>query len=142
VSERQRKRDEENPMQDLIQIYVGDLNKLRHVFHNELTATVEELSKAMAHFAHRSDAALASFMENASARGLEFEVSATAMLNRFCGLPDVDAGPTLPLKTLTHSDAVRIAVAARRRSRMVCRLGATVDRKPQPAGPVKSGQAA
>jgi hypothetical protein len=129
-------------MQDLIQIYVSDLNKLRQVFHNELTAAVEELSKAMAHFAHRSDAALASFMEKASARGLEFEVSATAMLNRFCGLPDVDAGPTLPLKTLTHSDAVRIAVAARRRSRVVCLLGATVDRKPQPAGPVKSGQAA
>jgi hypothetical protein len=142
VSEHQRKCDEENPMQDLIQIYVGDLTNLRDVFHNELTAAVEELSKAMALFAHRSDAALASFMEKASARGLEFEVSATAMLNRFCGLPDVDAGPNLPLKTLTHSDAVRIAVAARRRSRMVCRLGATVDRKPQPAGPVKSGQAA
>jgi hypothetical protein len=39
---------EENPMQDLIQNYVSDLNKLREMFHNELVATSEELSKAMA----------------------------------------------------------------------------------------------
>ena len=39
--------DEENPMQDLFQNYVSDLNKLRDAFHNELTATAEELSKAM-----------------------------------------------------------------------------------------------
>jgi len=35
-------------MQDLIQNYVGDLHKLREVFHKELEATAEELSKAMA----------------------------------------------------------------------------------------------
>jgi hypothetical protein len=87
VLERQRKRVEENPMQDLIQNYVTDLNKLREVFHGELTATAEELSKAMAHYASRSDAALASFMEDASARGLELEASAAARLNQFCGLP-------------------------------------------------------
>ena len=38
--------DEENPMQDLFQNYVSDLNKLKDAFHNELTATAEELSKA------------------------------------------------------------------------------------------------
>ncbi len=45
-------------MQDLIQNYVSDLKKLRDAFHNELTATAEELSKAMGVYAHRSEAAL------------------------------------------------------------------------------------
>ena len=53
-------------MQDLMQSYASDLNKLRDAFHNELTATAEELSKAMAFYASRSDAALASFMEKAT----------------------------------------------------------------------------
>ena len=56
-------------MYDLFQNYVTDLNKFRDAFHNELTATAEELSKAMAFYASRSDAALASFMEKATARG-------------------------------------------------------------------------
>ena len=43
-------------MQDLFQSYVSDLNKLRDAFHNELTATAEELSKAMGIYAHRSEA--------------------------------------------------------------------------------------
>ena len=38
-------------------------------------------------YAHRSEAALASFMEKVSARGMELEVSAAARLNQFCGLP-------------------------------------------------------
>ena len=45
-------------MQDLFQNYVSDLNKLKDAFHNELTATAEELSKAMGNYAHRSEAAL------------------------------------------------------------------------------------
>jgi hypothetical protein len=120
VSERQRKRDEENPMQDLIQNYVTDLNKLREVFHGELTATAEELSKAMALYASRSDAALSSFMEKASARGLELEASAAARLNQFCGLPakgglpHVDDGPLM--HTPTNADVVRIAAAAEQRA--------------------------
>ena len=57
-------------MQDLFQNYVSDLNKLKDAFHNELTATAEELSKAMGNYAHRSEAALASFMEKVSARGI------------------------------------------------------------------------
>jgi hypothetical protein len=69
---------EENPMQDLIQNYVSDLHKLREVFHKELEATAEELSKAMALYAKRCDAALASFMEKASARESELESSAAA----------------------------------------------------------------
>ena len=65
-------------MQDLMQSYASDLNKLRDAFHNELTATAEELSKAMAHYASRSNAAPASFMEKASARGLELEAGLAA----------------------------------------------------------------
>ena len=49
------KHDEDNPMQDLIQNYVSDLKKLRDAFHNELTATAEELSKAC--LLYTSDAA-------------------------------------------------------------------------------------
>jgi hypothetical protein len=112
-SEGQRKRDEDNLMQDLIQDYSSDLKKLREVFHKELTAAADELSKAMGVYAHRSEAALASFMEKASARGLELEVSATARLNQFCGngsLPGVDHIP-LTL-TPTNGDLSRIAAAA------------------------------
>ena len=50
-------------MQDLFQNYVSDLIRLRDAFHGELEATAEELSKAMALYAGRSEAALASFME-------------------------------------------------------------------------------
>ena len=64
----------ENPMQDLIKSYVSDLHKLREVFHKELEATAEELSKAMALYAKRCDAALASFMEKASARESELKI--------------------------------------------------------------------
>jgi hypothetical protein len=63
-----------------------DLNKLRGAFHNELTATAEELSKAMGVYAGRSEAALASFMEKVSARGVELEAGAAAWLNQFRGL--------------------------------------------------------
>ena len=60
-------------MQDLIKNYVSDLHKFREVFHQELEATAEELSKAMALYAKRCDAALASFMERASARESELD---------------------------------------------------------------------
>ena len=112
-SEGQRKHDEDNPMQDLIQDYASDLRKLRDVFHKELTATADELSKAMGVYAQRSEAALASFMEKASARGLELEVSAMARLSQFCGnasLPGVD---DIPLTlTPTNADVFRIVAAA------------------------------
>jgi hypothetical protein len=154
-SERQRKRHEENPMQDLIQNYVSDLNKLREVLHSELATTSEELSKAMGLFAKRTEAALALFMEKASAHGMDLEASAAARLNQFCGLPangrlpDVDHGPLT--QTLTHSDAARIAASAERAvadslhiesDRDVASAG---DRKPQLARSmtvVKSGPAA
>jgi hypothetical protein len=101
---------EENQMQDLIQQYVSDLHKFREAFHNELEVTSEELSKAMALYATRCDAALASFMEKASAREGELEASAAARLNQFCGLTDVDKGPLT--QTATHADAGRIAERA------------------------------
>ena len=102
-------------MQDLMQAYAIDLNKLRDAFHSELAATSEELSKAMALYASRSDAALASFMEKASARGKELEAAAAARLFQFCGLPANGSPPDVddvPLRTLTHSHAARIAASA------------------------------
>jgi hypothetical protein len=107
LSEGRRGPDEEILMQDLVQDYASDLKKLREAFHSELTATADELSKAIGVYAQHSEAALASFMEKASARGLELEVSATARLNQFCGLPtndsplDVDDKPI----TLTSKNA-------------------------------------
>ena len=113
LSEGQRKRDEDNPMEDLIQDYASDLKKLHEAFNKELAATADELSKSMGIYAYRSEAALASFMEKASARGLDLEVSATARLNQFCGngsLPGVDHIP-LTL-TPTNADVLRMAAAA------------------------------
>ena len=136
-------------MQDLIQNYVSDLHKFREVFHKELEATAEELSKAMALYAKRCDAALASFMEKASARDSELEASAAARLNQFCGLPanggltDVDNGP--PTQTTpSHSDA-GIAASAERAVADSLHVESDRDRKPQPARSmtlVKSGPAA
>jgi hypothetical protein len=100
-------------MEDLIQEYASDLKKLREAFNKELTATADELSKAMGTYAHHGEAALASFMDKASARGLELEVSATARLSQFCGngsLPGVD---DIPLTlTPTNADVLRMAAAA------------------------------
>ena len=90
-------------MQDLIEDYVSNLNKLRDVFHNELTATAEELSKAMALYALRSEAALASFMEKVSARGVEFEASAAARFNQFRGLPPNGGLPDVAEGPLAHT---------------------------------------
>ncbi len=123
-------------MQDLIEDYVSNLNKLRDVFHDELTATTEELSKAMALYARRSEAALASFMEKVSARGVEFEASATARLNQFRGLPangglpEVDDGPLA--HTQTNADLVRIAAVAERAVADGLHVENDEDRKPQP----------
>ena len=98
-------------MQDLFQNYMDDLNRLREAFHSELTATAEELTKAMGLYAARSEAALASFMEKVSTRGGELETAAAVRFNQFRGLPadagllDVDNGP-LP-RTPTNADNVR-----------------------------------
>jgi hypothetical protein len=113
-----REGDEEFPMQDLMENYVSDLKKLRDMCHDELTATAEELIKAMGTYAQRSDAALASFMEKASARGSELEASAAARLNQFCGLPANNVLPNVDDGQVTHSptnvDVVRRAAAAER----------------------------
>jgi hypothetical protein len=99
-------------MEDLIQDYASDLKKLRDMFRGELSATADELSKAIAHYAHRSDATLASFMEKASALGLELEVSATARLSQFCGNGRLSGVDDIPL-TLTpkNADVLRMAAA-------------------------------
>jgi hypothetical protein len=121
-------------MEDLIQDYASDLKKLRDAFHNELTATADELSKAMGVYAHHSEAALASFMEKASARGLELEVSATARLSQFCGngrLPGVD---DIPLTlTPTNADVFRITAAAEQAVAEGLRVESNSKHKPRPA---------
>ncbi len=136
-------------MQDLFQNYVSDLNRLRDAFHNELKATAEELSKAMGAYAHRSEAALASFMEKVSARGVELEASAAARLDHFRGLPtngglpDVDDGPLA--QTPTNADRTRIAAAGERAVADGLHVEIDGDRKPQSGRPitlVKSGSAA
>jgi hypothetical protein len=102
-------------MYDLFQSYVSDLNKLREAFNGELVATAEDLSKAMALYADRNEAALASFMEKAATRGAELEAAAAMRLNQFRGLPadadlsDVDNGPVSPP---TNADKSRISTAA------------------------------
>ncbi len=127
--------DEENPMQDLFQNYVSDLNKLKDAFHNELTSTAEELSKAMGNYAHRSEAALAAFMEKVSARGMELEASAAARLDQFRGLPangglpNVDDGPLV--HPPTDADRARIAAAAERALADGLHVETDGDRKPQ-----------
>jgi hypothetical protein len=141
-------------MQDLFQNYVGDLNKLREAFHGELAGTAEELSKAMGHYARRSEAALASFMEKVATRGVELEAAAAARLNQFqglpanTGLPDVDTGPLSQLPT--NADVGRIATAAERAVADSLDVESDGDRKP-PLGrpmslvrsePVKSEPAA
>jgi len=123
-------------MRDLIQDYVGDLHQLREVFHKELEATSEELSKAMALYAKRCDAALASFMEKASAHDRELEASAAVRLNQFCGLPanggltDVE---TRPLAQTLTSDSGRIAASAERAVAESLHVESAQDPKPQPA---------
>ena len=137
-------------MQDLFQNYVDDLNKIRDAFHDELSAQAQELSKAMGIYAQRSEAALASFMEKVSARGLEVEAAATARLNQFRGLPangglsDADDGPP-PVHTPTNADQVRIAAAAERAVADGLHIQNDGDRKPPSGRPmtlVKSDPAA
>jgi hypothetical protein len=134
-------------MYDLFQNYVSDLNKLRDAFHNELTATAEELSKAMAFYASRSDAALASFMEKATVRGEELEAAAAVRLNQFRGLPanadlsDADSGRVA--RTPTDADKLRISTAAEGAVADVLQFESEGYRKLPPARSialVKSGQ--
>ena len=134
-------------MQDLFQNYVSDMNKLRDAFHSELEATAEELSKSMALYAGRSEAALASFMEKVATRGVELEAAAAVRLNQFRGLPanaslsDVDNGPVA--RTPTNADKMRIATAAEQAVADGLQVESEGDRKPPPARSialVKSGQ--
>ena len=127
-------------MQDLMQSYASDLNKLRDAFHNELTATAEELSKAMAFYASRSDAALASFMEKATTRGKELEGAAAARLNQFCGLPANGAQPSVDDRTAqdSYKDSGCAEDRGFRREgagglRICLHVDSDRDRKPQPA---------
>ena len=121
-------------MQDLIQEYASDLKKLREVFHEELTATADELSKAMGIYAHRSEAALASFMEKASARGLELEVSAMARLSQFCGNGSLPGLDDIPLAlTPTNADVFRIVAAAEQAVADGLQVESDSNHKPQPA---------
>ena len=123
-------------MEDLTRDYASDLKKLREAFHKELTATADKLSKPMGVYAHRGEAALATFMEKASARRLELEVSATARLNKFVGngsLPGVD---NIPLTlTPTNADEPRMQPLQSRRSR-TSEGRKRGNHKPRPAAPL------
>jgi hypothetical protein len=123
-------------MQDLIQDYASDLKKLREVFDKELIATADELSKAMGLYAQRSEAALASFMEKAAARGLELEVSATARLSQFCGLPANGKQAEADDRSLTDSpnaDVFKIAAVAELAVADDLQVESQRDHLPQPA---------
>jgi hypothetical protein len=128
---------EENPMQDLFQNYVDDVNKLRDAFHDELAAQAQELSKAMDIYTQRSEAALASFMEKVSAHGVEVEAAAAARLNQFRGLPangglpDVNDGSLA--HTPTNADQVKIETAAERA------VAASLEGAERAAGEVSEG---
>jgi hypothetical protein len=134
-------------MYDLFQNYVGDLNKLREAFHIELEATAKDLSQAMALYADRSEAALASFMEQAAIRGAELEAAAALRLNQFRGLPadadlsDIDNGPVARMPT--NAGKLRISTAAEQAVADGLQVESAGDRKPPPARSitlVKSGQ--
>ena len=135
-------------MEDLVQHYVSDLKKLRDEFHDELTATAQELSKAMGIYAHRSEAALASFMEKVSARGMELEASAVTRLNQFRGLPaygDLPASGNLPSNIglpnvddgppAQPPDRVRIVAAAERAVAEGLHVESDGDRRPDGGPP-------
>jgi hypothetical protein len=136
-------------MQDLFQNYVDDLNKFRDAFHDELTATAQELSKAMGNYSRLSEAALASFMGKVSARGVELEAAAAARLDQFRGLPakgglpDVNDGPLL--HDPTNADQAKIAAVAERAVADGLHIESDADRKPKLGRPmvlVKSDPAA
>ena len=105
-------------MQDLFQNYVDDLNKLRDALHDELAVQARELSMAMGNYSQRCEAALASFMEEVSASGVEVEAAAAARFNVFRGLPvnaslpDVSDGPLA--QTPTNEDQETIETVAER----------------------------
>ena len=127
-------------MQDLFQNYVDDLTKLRGAFHEELAAEARELSNAMGKYSQRSEAALASFMEKVSARGVEFEVLAEARLNQFRGLPvnvslpNVSEGPLA--QTPTNADQNIIETVAERAVAESLRVDSDGDRKPKSGRPM------
>ena len=136
-------------MQDLFQNYVDDLNKLRDAFHDELTVQARELSKAMGNYSERCEAALASFMEKVSARGVEVEAAAAARFDQFRGLPvkgslpDVSDGPLAHIPT--DADQERVAAAAERALVDGLLVESDADRKPKSGRPmvlVKSDPAA
>jgi hypothetical protein len=125
-------------MQDLFQNYVDSVNKLRDAFHDELAAQAQELSKALDLYAQSSEAALASFMEKVSARGVEVEAAAAARLDQFRGLPanrglpDVNDGPLAP----TNADQVKIETTAERAVAASLNLENDADRKLRSSRPM------
>jgi hypothetical protein len=122
-------------MQDLFQNYVDDLNKLRDALHDELAVQARELSMAMGNYSQRCEAALASFMEKVSVRGVEVEAAAAVRFNQFRGLPvnvslpDVSDGP--PAQTPTDADQERVAAAAERALTDGLHDESDADRKPK-----------
>ena len=124
-------------MQDLFQNYVDDLNKLRDAFHDELAVQARELSMAMGNYSQRCEAALASFMEKVSVRGVEVEAAAAVRFNQFRGLPvnvtlpNVSDGPLA--QAPTNADQETIETVAERAVADSLHVG-TDDRKLRSSG--------
>jgi pyridoxine 5'-phosphate synthase PdxJ len=124
-------------MQDLFQNYMDDVSKFRESFHNELAATADELTKAMGLYAARSEAALASFMEKVSKRGVELETAAAMRFNLFrglaanAGLSEGDGGQIA--SSPAQSDKARIATAAEQAVAAGLQIESGDDRKPSQA---------
>jgi hypothetical protein len=123
-------------MQDLFQKYVEDLDKLREEFDTALIATAKELTAAMGIYAQNSEAALSSFMEKVSARGVELEAAAAARFDQFRGLPANNGLPKVgegqPSQTPANEDQLRIDTAAERAVAEGLHVEKDGERKPWP----------
>ena len=112
-------------MQNLFQNYVSDLIKLRDAFHGELSATAEDLSKAMTLYAGRSEAALASFMEKLASSCVELEAAAAVRLNQFRGLRQTPVSQTTTTERSRVRQQMRISCKSQppqsKRLRRVCK---------------------
>jgi hypothetical protein len=127
-------------MQDSFQNYVDAVNNLLDAFHDELTVQARELSKAMDIYAHRSDEALASFMEKVSARGVEVEIAAATRLDQFRGLPENRSLPHVSDGVLAHTptnaDQMIIEIVAERAVADGLHVESDGDRRPKSGRPM------
>ena len=98
-------------------------------------APAEELSKAIALYAGRTESALASFIEKAAIRGVELQAAAAVRFNQFRGLPanaECQTSTTDRLRDATDADKMRIATAAEQAVADSLQVESEGDRRPPP----------